>query len=72
MSMTEYVYKCTRCLEHVTLALPTDGVQRWREEGMLIQRALPDTPPLHREMFKMGWCEPCVTEVYTAIETEEP
>ena len=67
--MTLFTWRCVRCLESVELQADQTGIDRWRS-GELIQHALPDLAPAHREALKMNWCLTCVDEVYREMEEQ--
>lgn len=55
--------KCSICRKQVILPLPTSGIQK-RNEGGLIQDCFPDLSPALREMLVSGTCPECWDEMF--------
>lgn len=55
---------CCRCDEQYQLEVYQDDYVAWRNDGVLIQDAMPYIPVDARELLITGMCGVCVSELF--------
>lgn len=56
--------KCFRCAGMFEFTVSAEGLRRWREDGVLLQDALPEVSVANRELLLSGTCGTCFQEIF--------
>lgn len=61
---------CPLCGEENEVIAPESGYYKWRDEGVLIQDAMPSLNASEREIIKTGICDPCWESTISIVGEE--
>lgn len=56
--------KCPLCGQYHQVSLDTEGFIKWADEGVLIQKAMPNVPIVTREFLITGFCPSCQEKIF--------
>ena len=55
---------CFMCGKEHTLTVPREGFDKWKNGGVLVQKAFPKMPIPEREALTSGMCPKCQEDFY--------